>query len=307
MRLAVIDVGSNSVLMTAADCIGGQITTLVEMSKVTALGEGAKLTGILGQTGIEATLGALRDAFEAARCLQCDEVVAMGTMALRIASNAQGFLEAASNQGTPVQVLSGEREADLGFAAVANDLEFANQGPLCVIDVGGQSTEVVANDQELRRSFPIGALGLRSTTMEAESPSFSSRLRAMTQVDEMLADIPPAAGGVVALGATGVNLVSIREGLTNWEPDRIHGAPLSYEEISRAVGWLCDMDDAARGGLVGIEPGRERTLHIGCLILERCLYALRAEGCLVSVRGWRHGLLQEIASSKEDMGALPAN
>lgn len=297
MRLAVIDVGSNSVLMTAADFEDGEIKTLIETSKVTALGEGAKLTGMLGDTGMKATLDALKHGFEAARELGCEKVVAEGTMALRIASNSNEFLDAARAQGTPVSVLSGEREAELGYAAVVDDPAFAGSAPLGIVDVGGHSTEIVAG--EFRHSFPLGALALRSTILSDPSPGPDLRLRAMVEIDELIGDVPPAQGGVVALGATGVNLVSIKQKLTSWEPQKIHGSWLDYEEVGGAVGWLCDLDDEGRASLVGIEPGRERTLHIGTLILERCLYALRAEGCFVSVRGWRHGLLREIASIKE--------
>ena len=49
------------------------------------------------------------------------------------------------------------------------------------------------------------------------------------------------AGAVVALGATGTNLVSIRERMATWQPERVHGAFLDYEEVSRAVAWLSEM------------------------------------------------------------------
>ena len=71
----------------------------------------------------------------------------------------------------------------------------------------------------------------------------------------------------------------------------VHGSVLSYEEISRFVGRSMRMTDAERSALVGIEPGRERTVHIGALIVERALLALRAEQIYVSVKGWRHAML----------------
>ena len=103
--------------------------------------------------------------------------------------------------------------------------------------------------------------------------------------------MPPASSDPVVLGATGTNLVSIRERMETWQPEKVHGATLLYEEVGRAVGWLCDMDDDGRAALVGIEKGRQRTIHSGSLILERGLYALRASACRVSVRGWRHALV----------------
>ena len=59
------------------------------------------------------------------------------------------------------------------------------------------------------------------------------------------------------------------------------------------------MTDAERAAVPGMEPGRERTMHLGALILERCLFALGAEKCRVSIRGWRYALaVEEVAGSR---------
>jgi exopolyphosphatase/guanosine-5'-triphosphate,3'-diphosphate pyrophosphatase len=102
---------------------------------------------------------------------------------------------------------------------------------------------------------------------------------------------------VVTLGATGTNLVSIREGWTQWQPDRVHGQVLLYEEISKAAGWMLPMLDLERARIPGIEAGRERTLAAGALILERFLFGLRAESCVVSIRGWRYAMLERTSAT----------
>jgi exopolyphosphatase/pppGpp-phosphohydrolase len=55
------------------------------------------------------------------------------------------------------------------------------------------------------------------------------------------------------------------------------------------------MDDTDRSRLTGLERGREGTIHFGAIILERALNALNADGCYVSVRGWRYGMLTRLA------------
>ena len=142
--------------------------------------------------------------------------------------------------------------------------------------------------------FPIGTLSLRGSSMADEAPDGLARLRAVAELDRVFAfcHLPGKAGTVVALGAAGTNLVSLREKLDVWDPNRVHGATLDYEEISRSVGYLCEMTDDERRVLPGLEPGRERTIHLGALVLERGLYALRSAKCTVSVRGWRHSLLE---------------
>lgn len=293
--------GSNSVLLLVARREAGEWQVLREATWVTALGEGTKTTGILNEPNQLATLAALKEAKALAEQVGPHEWRAGGTMALRIAENAPEFLARAEAQGTPVEIVSGEAEAELGFEAVATDPLFASESRLSIIDPGGQSTELVLARQtdlgwepEYRKSFPVGALGLRETLMSEPSPDAAARFRATAHLDQLLEDVPSGleAGRVVALGATGTNLISIREKLENWQPERVHGQVLDYEEISRACAWLMDMDDVARGSLVGIERGREKTIHIGSLILERFLYALKSEACTVSVRGWRHAYLE---------------
>jgi exopolyphosphatase / guanosine-5'-triphosphate,3'-diphosphate pyrophosphatase len=301
VRKAVVDVGSNSVLLLVAEWSDGGWQTVRETSEVTALGEDTARTGLLGEEGISSTLHALGRAFEEARRAGAHEVVAAATMAARIAGNADEFLGRAAEQGTPVLVLSGEDEANLGFRAVAGDPLFADRGRVSIVDPGGHSTELLTADRKgdywevrLRRSYSVGALGLRSELPARESLDSLTLLRTSTSIDDQigLAYRPGECGDVVVLGATGTNLVSIREGLREWTPGRVHGAELDYEEISRAVGWLSAMTDAERAAVPGMEKGREKTLHLGALILERFLYALRAESCRVSVRGWRHALLE---------------
>lgn len=297
MPKAVVDVGSNSVLLLVAE--NGD--TLYETSAVTGLGEGTKRTGLLGEAGMTRTLAALKTAFEEAKAHGATEIRAAATMAARIASNTADFQARAAAQGTPVEILSGEDEADLGFHAVADDPTFAGHERISIVDVGGQSTELVTADRSpggwnvaFRKSFPIGTLALNDQFLKEESPDSFAILQATAAIDDLLKDVTPTVTATIALGATGTNLVTIRDKMPAWEPEKVHGAWLDYGEVGRSVGWLMRMTNAERAALVGIEKGREGTIVGGTLILERFLNALASPGCYVSVRGWRHALLERM-------------
>ncbi|MBX3097370.1 MAG: hypothetical protein KF812_10950 [Fimbriimonadaceae bacterium] len=301
MRRAVIDVGSNSCLLSVSEFRENRWLPAFERSIVTALGEGTKQSRKLSQAGAQKTLRALSELFRDAQIVGASETRAFGTMALRIADDSQEFLSACLAQDTPLEILSGEDEARFGFEAVANDPGFLSKDRISIVDPGGHSTELVTADRSsagwnvrFSRSYPVGALGLRETHLPNESPDFASRLAAVSAIDELigLEYRPHECGRVVVLGATGTNLITIREGMTEWNPASVHGARLDYEEVGRAVGWLCDMTDEERSRVPGLETGRERTLHVGALILERFLFALHTLDCAVSVRGWRHAVLE---------------
>lgn len=300
MRKAVIDVGSNSVLLLVSEMTDQGWKAVFESSEVTGLGTNTKLTGLIQQDAQERTLAAIKKGFEKANDLGA-ECRAAGTMALRIARNANEFNKAAGAQGTPVEVISGDEEARLGLAAVMQDPQFAQHKVISVIDPGGHSTELTTAtrsndgwDESYKRSVPIGALGLLEGSMAQESPDFAARLKAVTEIDDAIAlqYLPGQAGVAVALGATPTNLVTIREKMQEWDASKVHGEYLDYEEVSKAVAWMCDMTLAERSEIVGLEKGRDKTIHVGALILERFLQSLHVLGCHVSTRGWRYAKLE---------------
>jgi exopolyphosphatase/guanosine-5'-triphosphate,3'-diphosphate pyrophosphatase len=306
---AVIDVGSNSVLLLVLRRNGDDWETVFEDAAVTGLGTGVKKTGVIKEECSARTLAAVRSFWS--KALECGstEIRAAGTMAFRIASNAADVLGKAAEQGTPISVLSGDEEAKLGLQAVLDDPLFAEHDRLTVIDPGGHSTEIASAErvngswsEVLRTSRSIGAFTLLDGPFTTECPGFAERLSAVSLIDDAIGFefLPHKCGHTVLLGAAGTNLVTIRERITDWVPEKVHGAEIDYEEVSRSVDSLCSITLEERAKLTGIEPGREKTLHASLLIVERCLQAVHALGCTVSIRGWRHAFLR-----KTDFFSLP--
>jgi exopolyphosphatase / guanosine-5'-triphosphate,3'-diphosphate pyrophosphatase len=308
-RRAVVDVGSNSVLLVIAELQNANETeredwvSIYEESHVTGLGEGTKSTGIIGERGLNRTLDVLRAYGEKTREYGVTESLAAATMAVRIASNQQEAVEKMHEVFPNIRVLSGEEEAELGFLSVVDDPAFSDHQRISIVDPGGHSTEIVTAEQNesgwnvlYRKSYPVGSLSIRSQWLNSESNNGLAVLRATSKIDEIigLCYRQNQCGTVIALGAAGTNLLSIRDQLLDWDPGKVHGKVLTYEEISKFVGTLMPMSDSERKAIPGLEKGRESTIQHGALILERFLFALRAEECYLSVRGWRHALLKRL-------------
>jgi exopolyphosphatase/guanosine-5'-triphosphate,3'-diphosphate pyrophosphatase len=307
-RVAVIDVGSNSVLLLVAEFIDGYAQPVAEDYEVTGLGEGTKATGYLRPEAMQRTAEALQSAWQQAASQGASKIEAKGTMALRIAQNANEFLELAENQGTPVSVLSGEEEAQNSFLSVACHPLYRDFPLLSVIDVGGHSTEIQIGERaedgtwktRFQESRPMGTLTLKGGTLSDECPGFRERLRAVGEIDDALGFIvtPGVHSTAVAVGASATNLVTIRDRIEPWDPSKVEGATLDYEEVSKAAAWLSELPLCVRASLPGIETGREGTVHIGALILERALHCLKVLECRVSTRGWRFGLAEQLLNKR---------
>lgn len=296
MRRAVVDVGSNAVVLAVAEPSQAGWTSVLDTSTVTALGDRLLPTQHLSDEGIKRTLRALKQAWTDARSYGA-AVQAWGTMALRMAENAHEFLRLAEDQATPVRVLSGEDEARLGLLSVALDPTFVGER-VSLVDVGGHSTELGTYNRAeshilFTKSVPIGTLVLRAYCEESGALSGLALVRARAAADDAIGLVlPGGADALVAVGASATNLVTMMHKVEKWNPARVHGATLSYEQVSYFVSRLAPMTDDERAAIVGLEKGREFTIHLGALMLERCMHAFHAESLHVSVRGWRHAILE---------------
>ena len=135
MRIAAVDVGSNSIHMVVveADPMGGQRVLAREKAMV-RLARGQARSGEIGPEAFQAGLEALGQMAKVIRDFGCETVMACGTAALRDAKNAQAFVLAAEQLGIPIQVISGEEEARLIHQAVSHAIPFPVE-PLSLIHI----------------------------------------------------------------------------------------------------------------------------------------------------------------------------
>ena len=122
MRLAAIDIGTNSTKMTVADVSdAGALTVVSEQSDVTRLGEGVDASKRLGDVPMSRTLDAIARFADDARNQGAQTVLGAGTSALRDAANGADFIaQAKARAGVDIQIISGDREAQLAYDSWCN-------------------------------------------------------------------------------------------------------------------------------------------------------------------------------------------
>jgi exopolyphosphatase/guanosine-5'-triphosphate,3'-diphosphate pyrophosphatase len=303
VRLATIDVGTNTTLLLVAEVTGADVTVLAERAEITRLGRGIgqQAGGGLGQAGIERTLAVLQDYAEVARRHEAS-LHAIGTEALRRAPNAGEFLAPAARVlGTPIEVIDGDREAALTFLAAARSFPAATAGTSVVVDIGGGSTEIIvarAGRVEFRRSLPVGSVRLTERHVRSDPATPAEIEAARAEVDRQLAALPFPARPLVLIGTAGTvtTLAAMSLGLASYDPAIVHGHRLTLAALDTQIARLQVSTQAERERMVGLDPKRADVILAGACVLRQIAAAARAEAILVSDRGIRWGLLYEKAA-----------
>ena len=300
MRLATVDIGTNTTLLLVAETSGGEVRVLAEHAEITRLGRGIGSDGGLGRPGIERTLAVLTDYAALARA-QGATLYAIGTEALRRAPNARDFLEPAGQVlGAPVEVIDGDREAALTFLSAERSFPEAAQGTTVVLDIGGGSTEIIvarAGGMEFRRSLPVGSVRLTEKHIRSD-PATSAEIASVTgEIARQLSSVPFPAAPITLIGTAGTvtSLAAMSLELASYDPARVHGHHLTLPALSQQIDRLRGSTQAQREGMAGLDPKRADVILAGAYILQQIAVLAHATEILVSDRGIRWGLLYEKA------------
>lgn len=303
-RLATIDIGTNSTKMTVADVDKhGQVTVVTEDSDVTRLGEGVDAAKRLNAAAMSRTLTAIERFARAAREQGATEVLAAGTSALRDAENGPDFIsEAKQRADIDVQIITGDREAQLAFAAVHSDpsLHLPSDASLLIFDIGGGSTELTLGDKNgvgRYKSLDIGAVRLTERFLHTDPPTDDEIAQAAQYADAAFATFPAldSVPTVAGLGGTAINIAAVTQ---KGEKHDVHGVTLTANDIQAALKLFRSVPVDERRQIPGLEPKRADVIIAGALILDRLLAYFHADKCVVSVRGLRYGLLADRAKER---------
>ncbi len=179
MRLAAVDIGSNTVHVLVADVVRNKLEDVAHYVEMPELGARVARTGSIG-TKSRIAIRALRSVIARARKHGFDRLIAGATAAVREASDGEAFAKKAGEAiGVPVHIISGGREAELSFLGVAS--RHAARREWVMVDLGGASTEVVigrGRDMVRSATLPIGSGVLTSTYLsDPPRPEERARLR----------------------------------------------------------------------------------------------------------------------------------
>jgi exopolyphosphatase / guanosine-5'-triphosphate,3'-diphosphate pyrophosphatase len=193
LRIAAIDVGSNSVHMIVAqvDADGG-FTTLWRMKEMVGLGRISFPSRKLSGEAIDRAINTLGRFKQAALQRQCEKIVTVATSAVREATNGGDFIERARRDlKLYIKVVSAREEARLIYLGVRHATPLGKK-PHLLIDIGGGSVElIVGNEQQplLLESRKLGAARMTAQFCKSDPLSKADRLLMLGHYENELADV----------------------------------------------------------------------------------------------------------------------
>ena len=296
-RYGVIDVGTNSVKFVVAT-FDGTVRSLVDRAEVTRVGEGLAAGGEIQPEPLERTIVAIGGMVDEAKRLGTRAIAAVGTEALRQASNRDAVIAAIHDRtGVTVEALPGAEEGRLAYLAVKAGIGLA-EGSLVVFDTGGGSSQFTFGDGDRvdeQFSVPVGAARFTEKfgLEKAVSQETVDEARAAIAADLIRIDGRPSPNELVGMGGAITNITAVRHALATYDPDVVQGTVLDRAEVDRQIELYRSRDADARREIVGLQPKRAEVILAGACIVRTVMDMLGKDSLTVSDRGLRHGLLVE--------------
>ena len=296
-RTAVIDLGSNSFRLVVYDWEpGGPWTLSDEIREAVRISAGMGDTGMLQPEAIERAVSTAEVFAAFCRASGIEDVVPVGTSAIRDAHNRDEVLELITERtGLEVRVLSGAEEAYYGYLAVANSTTLADG---FAIDMGGGSIQLAHLEGRLLReaeSLPLGAVRVSEHFLpddEAGPKQMKELRRHVAQQIERLGWWE-GGGRVVGIGGSIRNLAVAAQKRGGYPDAGVQGFLLTSEMLDELIGELASRPASKRGKLAGIKPDRGDVILGAALVLATALETGGFDELEVTEAGLREGVFFE--------------
>lgn len=310
-RLAVIDMGSNSFRMTVFEHQGGQARVHAEeLREAVRLAEGMDANGELTRKAFKRALRTAEAFAAVCRDLHVEDIIAVGTSAIRDASNGHELVaEIRARTGLEVRVLSGEEEAWYGYLAIANTTTISDGFGL---ELGGGSVQLTRLDgRGLVNSacLPLGAVRMTEAFIDSEKASGKAMRKLRRHVGEPLAQLEWWGTGraeqLAGVGGTVRNLAAAVGKRSGQDlDDGVQGFMLGREPLEELIEELASLPASERGGVPGIKRDRGDVILGGALVVASAMEGGGFDEIEVTQSGLREALFLERLLADADVPLL---
>ena len=262
MRVAVVDIGTNSTRLLIADVEGTGVYEVERRTTVTNMGRGVDHTRTICSDAVDDVCGVIADYKSCFEEMGAERVMAIATSAVRDAVNGEAFIaELRERFDLDAQMLTGEEEAQLTYRGATAHRPTAD--PTLVFDIGGGSTElIVGTGREVgfHTSLQAGTIRQSERHLTSDPPDpheledLATDIRNL--IEQAVAAQPDGAPTrAIAVAGTPTSLAAIDQGLEPYDPGRVHGYHLGMQRIQRMLSRLSSLPLAERLRVPGLHPG----------------------------------------------------
>ena len=297
MRLASIDIGTNTVLLLIADVSPtGAVSPLVSEQRVPRLGRGVDAARHLAPDSMRRVVNVLKEYRAIIDRYRPERVALCGTSAVRDAANRADFVAfVKAETGFDVEVMSGDEEAGWTYRGAVSGLPGVVR--VAVLDIGGGSTELSLGDghgPSRSISMDIGAVRLTERFFASDPPTREELTEAITEVRSHIArtkSFDVRGHTLVAVAGTPTTLAILAQGLPRFSADAVANYHLSRDRIRELLETLSGMRVAEIRKLSEVMEGRADVIVAGTLILLEIMEIHGFAEAIVSDRGVRYGIV----------------
>lgn len=292
MKIAIIDIGTNSFILMIAEVLSGNYRILNQYFELPRLGANLTIDGTISVESLSSAINSLSKFRRIIKEENVEIVIPVATAVLREAKNANSVKELLSNElGYAIEVISGEQEAKYSFIGAVNTSD-----KCIVLDVGGGSTEIIYGDKEqiqYSKSFPVGAAKLKSKFFETSinNESISEAINFVKSIVKIPIDTPQNIP-IIAVGGTITTLAYILNELPKYDSQQIDNTLISYYQNKELFQKLIKFTTNQLSITYNIHPKRADILSSGQLIFLALQEIFNYRDFQVSTQGLRYGVLK---------------
>ena len=303
VRVAIIDIGTNSTRLLVADVTDNRVTEVERHSKVTGLGRGVDHSGQLSTEGIEAVCITIGEYVETIEALDVATISVIATSAVRDAENGSAFAaELRERFGLSTQVIDGDEEAHLTYLGCVSERTGGEN--LLVVDIGGGSTEIIigrGHEPDFHTSLQAGVVRHTERFLTSDPPDAAQLEKMAGDIKKLIADAvrdqdPGPVESAVAVAGTPTSLASINLELDPYDPLAVEGHRLPLTTIQWWLSRLASVPLAERKLCVGLHPDRAGAIVAGIVVLIEVMRAFDLDEIEVSEHDILYGAAIQAAA-----------
>lgn len=301
MKVAALDLGTNSFLCLIAKVEGGKVTEILsDEMKVVRLGQDVNKTRRFHPDALARAKQCLTEFKVAIDKHQPDRILAMATSAARDVTNADELFQIGRDLQIPIEIIPGEKEAEITFFGSISGLPIDDH-VRAVIDVGGGSTEIICGTHKKilgGESINIGAVRLTEKFLPKQPASRNEYEAMKANVESEMKSLTTELKKqnireLIAVAGTPTELARVTLG--QFDPQKIDGLKFSKQDLLDWLQKIQDLSPDERVQKYGFAPGRADIIYVGITILLTALEQLQISSMTVSTRGVRFGVALELA------------